>query len=136
MKALARPALIAALFMFVAPVPAADVDEEADPFAPLSNKELHELFDDASLRGCYNDRTEAWAERTAKDGRLFDNLQGGLEVGEWWIEDDIICYIYDVPEQHGPHCFHTLRRGPYFDFYSLGSGLQIASTQCEDEPTV
>jgi hypothetical protein len=130
-RALAQ-ALAAATLAFAAG--AASGEEPSG--ALMTSEDLLEFHAGHERMGCYLDRPEepVWRERMAEDGRLFDMLKGGAEVGSWWVEDaGVICFRY-TDRTPGPFCFTGRRRGGYRDFYSAGTSLLVTTTQCDEEP--
>jgi hypothetical protein len=90
------------------------------------------------MAGCYVDRgadgKRTWTERMAADGQLYDVEKDGALVGSWWIEDDgVICFYY-TDRLPGPHCYTGRRRGNFVDYYWIGNGLLVATTDCGPAP--
>lgn len=101
------------------------------PSERLTADEVRELITDAELQGCYPDGSP-WAERTEAGGALYDLLQGdgaGEIVGRWWLEDDIVCYSYDIVPQFAS-CFFVMRRGRHLDFHIIQTGELGGTTDC------
>lgn len=114
-----------------------DAQTEAPPDSRgelMTSEELRVMHSGRDLAGCYLDRPEelTWRERNAADGRLYDLMKGGKEVGRWWVEPGgVICFRY-TDRNPGPHCFVGRRRGAYYDFYAVTDGSLIGTTQCVD----
>jgi hypothetical protein len=122
----------------IQPPEGGDAQEAApapDPRGELmTSEELRLMHSGKDLAGCYLDRPEelTWRERNGADGRLYDLMKGGAEVGRWWIEPGgIICFRY-TDREPGPHCFVGRRRGAYYDFYGAFGGGIVGTTQCVD----
>lgn len=140
-------ALLLATLLFAAPavaqveiLPPGEQSQDAAPPEPdplgelMTSEELRVMHSGKDLAGCYLDRPEelTWRERNGADGRLYDLMKGGAEVGRWWVEPGgIICFRY-TDRDPGPHCFVGRRRGAYYDFYSAFGGGIVGTTQCID----
>jgi hypothetical protein len=129
--------LALACILYAGPASAQAVGETCTPILDerpgedqfLTDDELREVFTDRELNGCYPNG-ESWAERTARDGALYDNLQGGALVGEWWVADGQICYFY--PELYASRedapCWEVIRQdGAYYFFFPGTSEIGGAS---------
>lgn len=99
----------------------------------LSDEELIEIFTGADLEGCYPDG-RIWAERTAADGALYDLLRRNARVGEWWVEDRQICYLYtgEASEVEGTFCWNVVRQDGDYYFLLPGTGEVGGTTDCGD----
>lgn len=141
------PTLLSATLLLAGPVfaqveilPPEEQAEDAAPAEPdplgalMTSEELRVMHSGKDLAGCYLDRPEelTWRERNGADGRLYDLMKGGAEVGRWWVEPGgVICFRY-TDRDPGPHCFVGRRRGAYYDFYSAFGGGIVGTTQCID----
>jgi hypothetical protein len=125
--------LAALLAVLLSAGPALAQDEAGEP---MTTEELRAFHAGREHAGCYLNRPEepVWRERMAEDGRLYDLMKDGAEVGTWWVEKGgVVCFRYaDRPP--GPYCFTGRRRGPWRDFYSAYDGTLVTTTQCDGEP--
>jgi hypothetical protein len=63
----------------------------------LSGPDLRDYFAGTSVYGRFTGTGQAWAERTTRDGRVYDLLRGGRHSGAWAVQDDALCFIYFGP---------------------------------------
>lgn len=101
-------------------------EPEAPP-APdsfLTDEALRQEFADRRLEGCYPNGSR-WAERTAAGGLLYDDLQGGVLVGDWWVEDGQICYFYPatMATRDEAACWQVIKDGGDYYFFFPGTSL-------------
>src|SRR5690606_20980810 len=95
---------------------------------------LTETFTDLDLFGCYPDGSPV-DERTAADGSLYDLVQGGVLVGDWWVQNDEICYRYTGEHNHpqGVFCWNVVRdSGGALYFFNAENGAYGGSSICQD----
>lgn len=107
------------------------VPERPDEGAFLADEALREEFTNRRLEGCYPDGSP-WAERTAAGGALYDDLQDGLLVGDWWVADGQICYFYPatMASRDDAACWEVIAdNGDYYFFYPGTNILGGASYQ-------
>lgn len=81
--------------------------EEAQPQPDgriLGQSALTELVNDATL---YGDRSDGTLdiEYHHPDGRSAYWYEGCLYRGQWWADEQQLCYFYPTTSWPGPHCF-------------------------------
>lgn len=70
----------------------------------LGKAALVELVSGATLYGERSDGTED-IEYHHPDGRSAYWYEGCLYRGQWWADDQQLCYLYPTTDWPGPHCF-------------------------------
>ncbi len=99
----------------------------------MTEDELVDAFTDRDLDGCYPNGDPV-VERTAEDGSLYDLLGGVRLVGDWWIENQDICYRYtgDYGHPAGIYCWNVVDEGGELYFFTADDGDYGGSSECAD----
>ena len=97
----------------------------------LSSDQIRRTLSGQTLRGCYPNG-ENFAERLAADGKFYDAADGGTLLGEWYVDDESLCFRYPERREAGQpdSCFAVTTKDGQLHFYTQDFTGYVASTRC------
>lgn len=97
----------------------------------LDTAAITQTFRGKVLRGCYPNG-ERFAETLSSDGKFSDAANKNAPLGTWSVTNAQLCFRYpDRAAQGAPDsCFAVVRRGDFYDFYTVDLRQRVASTEC------
>jgi hypothetical protein len=82
---------------------------------------LREALSDRTFYGRYEDGID-WIEYYAPDGRSA-YWDGCTHDGDWWIDDDLVCFRYRGDAYGLNYCWMVYRSGSQYEFFIPDDGL-------------
>ena len=111
--------------LIAAALPALAVAQEPDGERILGEAALREALSGRTFYGRYEDGID-WIEYYAPDGRSA-YWDGCTHDGDWWIDDDLVCFRYRGDAYGLEYCWMVYARGGQYEFFIPDDGVSGAA---------